>query len=124
LKIQTFEQLNSHYLKGNIFENFVICELLKMRFNYGMLSNLYFWRDNHGHEVDCVIEQANRLIALEVKAGKTINQNYFSALNYWKSISNIQDDNYLIYAGDSSQKRTGAQILSWRDINQLEDVII
>ncbi|MDO8264317.1 MAG: DUF4143 domain-containing protein, partial [Gallionella sp.] len=43
-----------------LFENFVISELLKRRYNQGLLSNLYFWRNNTGDEIDVVIEQGGR----------------------------------------------------------------
>jgi predicted AAA+ superfamily ATPase len=51
----------------------VISELLKGRFNRGMKDNLYFWRDNTGHEIDCIVDQGDHLLALEIKTGKTVS---------------------------------------------------
>ena len=52
LGINTMEQLTTHPLRGNIFENFIISEYLKKKNNCGEEVNLYFWRDQKGHEID------------------------------------------------------------------------
>ena len=49
---------------------------------------MYFWRDNHGHEIDCIIEKVDKLVPVEIKAGKTINMSFFDELKYWNEISN------------------------------------
>lgn len=51
LGLQKAEQLNTHYLKGGLFENLVILEVLKKRLNQGLPPNLYFWRDHTGVEL-------------------------------------------------------------------------
>ena len=71
LEIENEKQLGTHYLRGSIFENFVITELLKFRLNSGKSSNLYFWRNNHGNEIDCIIEIAGKSVAVEIKSGET-----------------------------------------------------
>ncbi len=53
--IQQSEQLNIHPMRGALFKTWVVSELLKKRFNQGLLSNLYFWRDSQGHEVDILL---------------------------------------------------------------------
>ncbi len=50
------EQLETHYLKGGLYENLVILEMLKGRLNLGLPTNFYFWRDQTGHEIDCIAE--------------------------------------------------------------------
>lgn len=64
----------------------MISELLKERFNKGLASNLYFWRDNTGNEIDVVIEKPDTLIPIEIKLGQTINKDYFTAINKWLTI--------------------------------------
>ena len=46
LGIREVEQVNTHFAKGALFENLIILELLKHRYNQGLENNLYFWRDN------------------------------------------------------------------------------
>jgi hypothetical protein len=52
--------------------------------------NIYFWRDKTGREIDCIVEKANRLIALEIKTGKTAVEDFFSNLFYWKKLSRAE----------------------------------
>ncbi len=81
LGIQSYEQLITHVQKGPLFETWVVSELLKTRYNAGKTSNLYFWRDRSGHEVDLIIDHGTSLSALEIKSGQTINKDYFRGWN-------------------------------------------
>lgn len=109
-------QLMHHPLRGSLFENFVVTELLKKRFNSGMSNNLYFWRDNTGHEIDVLSEDQNRLAPIEIKSGKTITPDYFKGINFWNKISGNQGGK-IIYAGDNYQKRSnGIEVIPWKDI--------
>lgn len=56
LGLEKEAQLETHYLKGALFENLVILEFLKGRLNQGLPPNFYFWRDQSGHEVDLLAE--------------------------------------------------------------------
>lgn len=118
LNIENKEQLSTYPLRGNIFETFIMSELLKQRFNKGLRSNLYFWRDKTGHEIDCIVESGASLTPVEIKSGKTITSEMFKNIEYWKKISGKNNEaSYLIYGGSSNQKRNGVNILSWKDCN-------
>jgi predicted AAA+ superfamily ATPase len=71
LGIQNASQLQYHPLSGSLFENFVIGELVKSRFNRALGNNLYFWRDNVGHEIDVIIDHGTSLYPVEIKSGQT-----------------------------------------------------
>jgi predicted AAA+ superfamily ATPase len=105
LGIKNEKQLDLHPLKSNIFENFVIMELLKQEYNYGKSDNLFFWRNNSGHEIDVLIDKGLELIPLEIKAGKTITKEYFKGILYWNKLSG-NNGGYVVYAGDDYQKRS------------------
>lgn len=122
--IQNSTQLITHPMRGALFETWAISELVKNRFNQGLLSNLYFWRDSQGHEVDVLIEQGDLLIPVEIKSGQTIASDYFAGLQYWQNLSGQNSNAWLIYAGDASQQRTQADILSWQDVNKLKAFIL
>jgi len=81
------QSLAIHAFRGHIFETWVVGELLKGRFNRGLKENIYFWRDNVGHEVDCLIDQGMTLIPVEIKSGETVTRDFFKGLNYWYKIS-------------------------------------
>ncbi len=56
LGLEKENQLETHYLKGALFENLIVLEIFKRRLNQGLPANLYFWRDRTGHEVDLLAE--------------------------------------------------------------------
>lgn len=117
LDIESPKQLSTHYLRGGIFESFVISELMKAHYNAALTPKLFFWRDKQGHEIDCLIEKGLDLIPIEIKSGKTINQDFFENLDFFSALSDISPSNsYLIYGGDDDQKRSKAQVLSWKNL--------
>ncbi len=112
-------QLVAHFIRGSLFENLIVVELLKNRSNQGENINLFYWRDKTGHEVDIVIDDAGKLLPIEIKSGKTINSDYFKNLIYWNKLSGA-DQGLVIYGGDQNQKRSnGMQVLSWNAISKL-----
>lgn len=80
LGITSPDILNIHSHRGALFETWVISELLKGRMNRGLKENFYYWRDNVGHEIDCIAEKGDRLLPIEIKAGKTVSTDFFKGL--------------------------------------------
>ena len=120
LGIYDKKQLNTHPLKGGLFESFILSEILKRYNNRGVKPDIYFWRDKTGHEIDCIIEKRGKLIPIEIKSAKTPIEDLFKNLVYWKKLSNSPSSNlYLVYGGDNSQKRSLGSLVSWKDINTL-----
>lgn len=119
LGIENKEQLVLHPLRGNLFENLVVCEFLKTRFNQGKRNNLFFWRDNVGTEIDLLIEHTDRLLPVEIKSGQTITDEYFKSLTTWLKISGI-DAGYVIYAGNQIQTRSnGITVLPYTELDNV-----
>ncbi len=113
LGIKNVEQLQTHPLRGSLFENFIISELLKEKYNKAGNYDLYFWRDNTGHEIDVLMETGQKLIPLEIKSGQTITNDYFKNLRFWKRISGTRNG-YVVYGGDQSQHRSdGINVVPW-----------
>ena len=116
LGIQTPEQMETHPLRGSIFETFVVAEVMKSFLNRGERPNLYFWRDSNGVEVDILIEQAGRIIPVEIKSGKTVARDFFSALGKWVSLAGeLAIDPTLIYGGTENYQHKGIRVRGWRD---------
>ena len=100
LGIDSSDQLSTHYAMGAIFENFIITEFLKGIHNCVKQPNIYFWLDKHKKEIDLLLDR-EKLIPIEIKAGKTFNNSYLDQIKYWNSISGNQPENaYLIYGGE------------------------
>ncbi len=96
-----------HPLKGGLFESLIVSEFLKYRFNQGKEANLYFWRDQHGHEVDCIIEPGGKNpVPVEMKSGRTVNNDFFDEIRYWNTLSgNTPDRSFVVYGGEESVQR-------------------
>jgi uncharacterized protein len=121
LKINSVEQLNDHYLRGGLFESLIISDLMKNSYNKALDPSLYFWRDSQGHEIDCLIEKALKMIPIEIKAGYTINKDFFKGLNYWNNLTSSNPKNgYIIYSGNEVQHRSLGNVLSWRELEGIE----
>ena len=121
LQINSVNELDMHFAKGNLFENFILTELLKKRFNNAKTSNLYFWRDHHGKEIDCIIEKANSLVPIEIKSSKTYQKEHFKNMNYWNKLSdNSKENSYLVYAGNESDHLAYGNLMSWKHLNKID----
>jgi predicted AAA+ superfamily ATPase len=120
LGIITIGQLQLHPLRGSLFECLVVTELLKKRTNAGKQINLYYWRDKTGHEVDIIIDNGTSLLPLEIKAGRTINSDYFKNLTYWNKLS-TETAAFIIYAGIQEEDRSnGISVINWFDMVKRE----
>jgi predicted AAA+ superfamily ATPase len=111
LGIGNAKQIAHHAAKGPLFENLIVSELLKERFNVGASDNLYYWRDKTGNEVDVLIDAAGKLTAVELKAGETISSDFFKGLNYFSSLHKKRIQQLLIYGGKQEQKRSSGTIV-------------
>jgi len=80
LNIQDAAHLALHPQREGLFECLIASELLKCRFNKGLPPNLYFWRNNKGDEIDLIVDRGEELIPVEIKSGRTLNADFFSAL--------------------------------------------
>jgi uncharacterized protein len=123
LGIENPQQVSRDPLRGNLFENMVVAEALKYRFNQGKKSNLYFYRDSKGNEVDLVCVTGTDLFPIEIKAGMTITRDYFKGLNHMVKHfpENIPNGCGLVYAGEKKQPRTGVTIVPVHLLNHLFD---
>jgi uncharacterized protein len=140
LGIENSSQVATHYLKGGLFESMILTELLKQRYNAGKTANIYFWRDHSGHEVDALLDYPDRTSACEIKASSTISSDFFSGLKKWEelvekettgSLKDAQElgkqeiipksaiQKVVIYAGEQTQHRSTAHVLSWQDSDNL-----
>lgn len=117
LGIRDARTLNTHAQRGALFENLVITELIKQRYNRGQPMDLFFWRDNVGHEVDLLFENGEELQAIEIKSGATFNSNWLTALRKWRGFAgNIAREPWIIYGGADSYERQGTKVIAWRDL--------
>ncbi|TAE61960.1 MAG: ATP-binding protein [Bacteroidetes bacterium] len=114
LRMQSSEILAQHPLRGAVFENFVLNELMKGKLNRGLRPNLYYWRDSSGHEVDIIADEGNHIIPIEVKSGQTITSDYAKGLKFWEMLTG-ESGGLIYYGGDGRQDRSDQiRIRSWK----------
>ena len=121
INIENESQMSRDPLRGNLFENMVIVEALKYRFNQGKRSNLYFYRDSKGNEVDLLMLSGSDIFPIEVKAGMTINKDFFKGLNHFMRIfsDHVSKGMGLVYGGEQSQERTDISVVPFNLLNSL-----
>ncbi|WP_319523173.1 ATP-binding protein [uncultured Desulfosarcina sp.] len=125
LGIEKEKQISRDPLRGNLFENLVVSEALKHRFNQGRQSNLYFYRDSKGNEVDLVIVNGSDLFPIEIKSGMTITRDYFKGLRHFSNVfgNSIPRGSGLVYGGGEVQQRTDVAIVPVYGLQELLDKI-
>ncbi|MBK8847122.1 MAG: DUF4143 domain-containing protein [Bacteroidetes bacterium] len=117
LSIHKPDQIDTVSLyKGALFENFVINEMIKYRFNRGLKNNLYYFRDSNANEVDVIIDNGKELIGVEIISARTLANDFFKGLDYWKKLSG-QKKSLLFYTGfDEFKYSNGNQVINWKNI--------
>ena len=117
LRIEDEVALQTHAMRGAIFETWVVSEVVKHRWNQGLAADLYFWRDNHGLELDLVYEDAGRLQAVEIKSGTTFAMDWLAAPKKWKTLVGDQmAQPIVLYGGADSFDMGDARVVSWREL--------
>lgn len=119
--IKSADEIITHPLKGGLFETLIIGEFLKFRFNRGLESNLFFWRDKTGHEIDCIIEQSiHETIPVEIKAGRTIAGDYFKNIHYYNVLSGQSPDrSFIVYGGEQDQNRSDGRVIRYSNLGPI-----
>ncbi len=120
LGIEKPAQLQTHFARGLIFENLVILDLMKNKLNQGQESNLYFWRNNHGREVDCVIDNNTGLYPVEIKSGQTKSPHFFDGVNYYRSLAKTKSKKgMVVYGGKDILTTADGLLLPWNKMDAL-----
>ena len=115
LGIETADQLNTHPLRGALFESWVFSELTKTLTNKGEPSGLYFWRTHGGQEIDFLLERSGTILAIEAKAGMTVDtgavRTLGAAVQRW---GDLKMNQFIVFGGNDATKICGCALLLWR----------
>lgn len=117
LDISNTKHMASHPLRGALFETFIVSEILKERLNSGRRSNLYYFRDNIGNEIDLILDYGTKVTPIEIKLGKTINSDFFRGLRYYEKLNpNKSNKGLLVYGGGEDLSRSDFDIISYKNV--------
>jgi predicted AAA+ superfamily ATPase len=118
LGINRQEQLDTHPLRGNIFENFIISEIIKNKVNNAEELNLYFWRDQKGHEIDLIMDESDYLYPIEIKLSETFHPSFVKNTEFLnklqnESISSLEKRGLIIYTGAQETIFKQIELRNW-----------
>lgn len=118
LGISSEEHIESHPLRGELFENFIITEFLKNQYNNVKPNNLYFYRDNVGHEVDLILDKGVEINSIEIKLSKTFSPNFTAGLDFYHALSKEKNtQRMVIYGGHESFQFKQTKIYAYSDLD-------
>lgn len=117
--IEQASQISTHPLRGVLFENMVVAEALKHRFNLGRRANLSFFRSSRGLECDLLFETARGIGAIEIKSGATVASDFFDALNAVEKLIPKISMKAVVYGGDERQSRSAGEAVSFVDLRDV-----
>ena len=117
LGLRSAEQVARDPLWGSLFENFVIMEAMKDRLNSGATAEMYFYRDSEGNEVDLLIPVGTKMHAIEIKAGATINPDYFKGLKTFAAHQPaVFASGCVVFGGADGQNRSDWPVHAWHQL--------
>jgi predicted AAA+ superfamily ATPase len=117
LGIRDAATIETHASRGALFETYVVSELVKQRFNAGRPADLYFWRDNVGHEVDVLYETPQGLQAVEIKSGSTFASDWPAAACKWQKFAGDEAlPPLIVYGGQGGHTREACRVIGWREL--------
>lgn len=118
LGVATPDDLIAHFARGNLFENLIIAEIVKQRFQTDWSPDLYYWRESNRHEIDLLAERSGKIIAAEIKSAATINASFFDNLQFFEKhvAGEMAVESFLIYGGLERQDRSAASVRGWQDL--------
>ncbi len=121
LGIEAPEQLATHPLRGPLFENLVIAELIKSYLNKGGRPDLSFFRDRNGLECDVFDRRGGAITAIEIKAGASINSDFFGPIQRVASLVPEIERSIVVYGGEAAQTRHNVEVVPVDALPELLD---
>lgn len=120
LDIETPQQLDRDKMRGAIFENMIVMETIKHRYNMGLEGGVFFYRDSNQNEVDLLIKQEGELTAIEVKSSMTYSSSFEKALTQIEGwIKTPISKKAIVYSGDFENTSGNINLINYRHISSI-----
>ena len=100
-------------LMGNLFENMIVVEALKARYNAGKDAGLYFFRDTNGMEIDLLQSAGRKLYPFEIKAARTYSFDFAKNIKTFSKLNDKTADGCVIYSGEQEQKVDDVELVNF-----------
>lgn len=120
LDIETPQQSDRDKMRGAIFENMIVMEAIKHRYNMGLKGGVFFYRDSNQNEVDLLIKQEGELTAIEVKSSMTYSSSFEKALTQIEGwIKTPISKKAIVYSGDFENSSGDINLINYRHISSI-----
>lgn len=119
LGLKSPEDVHNSFMRGALFENLVVADMMKNRYNTGRSNvDLYFYRDKSQKEVDVVEELTYPGIQIfEIKSAAGIKPDFFKNMDYFRKIyGNAVLSSQLIYDGEYEQNSPSNGVINFRHV--------
>ena len=114
LRMDSKEEMLLDDHKGAAVETMAVSELLKTQFNAGKKSNLTFFRDKNGFEVDTIADWKHTF-AIEVKSNSNTEKKLSSNVRKYVELRSDAIKGIVCYLGELTCEVNGVQYISWKD---------
>lgn len=114
LGLESAQQVSRDPLRGNLFENMVVADVMKSRLNRGQDPRLFFLRTEKGFEIDLIVQEGRSLHPMEIKSASTFNSTFVTNLQRFCKSEPEAKSPLLIYDGESYPDREGVSCVSYR----------
>ncbi|HEY3370351.1 MAG TPA: ATP-binding protein [Prolixibacteraceae bacterium] len=113
-------QLATSPLKGPLFENLVVMELLKNKYNHFKQYQLYHYRDSNNNEVDLIVDHFTHLDAIEIKSSQTFDKSFTKGLNHIREVLPQKIRNTTVcYSGEIEQTVGLSKLVNYKNIAKI-----
>jgi predicted AAA+ superfamily ATPase len=118
LGLRSPQHVQDHPLRGPLFESWVVGEAFKAQAALGERGRLFHWRDSRGSEADLLIERGGRMTVLEIKSGRTYQDEWMRGVR--SVVSSLPNPaaatGRVVYGGDPGDPAAAQEGMSWRDV--------
>jgi predicted AAA+ superfamily ATPase len=120
LGIENEMQMSRDPLRGHLFENLILLELMKTRLNRGLDPQLYYYRDVQKNEVDIIFKNGNDLIPIEVKSSKTYHSEFLGTIHFFQNLVKTRaPKGFLVYAGEQEQTIHSIKLVNYKQASEI-----
>lgn len=117
LDIDSPEIVARDKMRGHLFENMIIMQMLKRRYNNGQNGGLYFYRDSNGNEVDLLVKNGSSYDCYEIKSSVTFTPEFTKGLNsFATAYPGMCNSQTIIYNGDTRPDFKDIRIVNYRHV--------
>lgn len=116
LGIETENQANRDPLRGNLFENLIVTEVLKARLNDNQNPNMFYMRTENRVEVDLIVKKEDALYPFEIKTSMTPHRSFSRHLLSFIQAEENGKKPRIIYTGESYPQFNGVEYVNFKDL--------